>query len=223
MRLSLSKWLRPASASTEELEAQLERAQEQHAQAQAATEQAQASFDAVGSTATENELIAAQDVERRASAHLDRARRLLTAAQERDAEEHRRQLESEAESLKTEIQRLRDQARRGPEVEQEVQALLAVADARIERWRLTHQTQEASRRLMVVENQLGRPTRVESHISDTPYAHVIEERLTAIARSLKDDPRARLLHALAPGNGDYALLASSEQVEAFEPLAKGAR
>src|SRR5690606_37138846 len=47
MKLSLSKWLKPASASTEELAEQLTKAEEQHAQAQAATEQAQASFDAV--------------------------------------------------------------------------------------------------------------------------------------------------------------------------------
>ena len=223
MKLNLSKWLRPASASTEELAEQLEKAEQQYSDAVAATQAAREAFDTTGATSAENALVEAEDVERRARVHVDRAKRLLTAAQERDAAEHRRQLEAEAESLTAELKRLREQARRGPEVEAEVAALLAVADARVERWRLTHQTQETSRRLTIVQNKLGHTVRLESHISDAPYAHAVDDRLTEIARSLRDDPRTRLLHALTPNNGDYSLHATSEQIDGFEPLAKGAQ
>src|SRR5690606_33568043 len=103
MKLNLSKWLRPASASTEELDEQLTRAEQQYSEAITATVAAREAFDATGATSAENALVEAEDIERRASVHVERARRLLTAARERDEAEHRRQLEAEAEAIQAEL------------------------------------------------------------------------------------------------------------------------
>ncbi len=224
MRLSLSKWLRPANASTAELEQQLEQAEQQCREAQVAKEAAQEAFDVSGATSAENALLEAEDVGRRANVHFARAKRLLQAARERDEAEHKRQLEAEAQALEAELTQLRSRARSGPEVGAEVEALLRVVEARQERWRLTHRIRERARRLETVRLQLGHePKAPTMHDPDEPGAVPVREALESLLRQLGSDPRRDLVRPLVPEHDAYRLGATASELESLPPLPKVAQ
>lgn len=84
---SVEKWLRGPDAPSPDLEAQRHAAQEALEAATRATVVAQDAFDATGTLETQAALTAAQDAERAAQQHVERAERLLAAAREREAAE----------------------------------------------------------------------------------------------------------------------------------------
>lgn len=87
--MKLPKWLKKPDAPSVNLEAQLQAAEETSQAAQRATAAAQDAFDGAGTLETQQALTAAQDAERAAQQHVERAERLLAAARQREAEELR--------------------------------------------------------------------------------------------------------------------------------------
>lgn len=138
--MKLPNFLKPRTASLEELRAQLEHAKTLLENAQASVSAAQGAFDDDGAASSEKALLAARDAERSASEHVARAERLLASAEQAHAEAERKQRErrvAEIEAL------LADRTRVAELDAAEVARWLAIVEARQAR------QAEAQRRVML--------------------------------------------------------------------------
>lgn len=203
MKLNIPKWLRKPDAPSVDLDAQLRAAEEAAAAAQRATAVAQDAFDVAGTLETQQALTSAQDAERAAEQHVERAERLLTAAREREAAELRERQQARVEEIRGLVCSTAVREAAAGLITREVDLLIQLVETRVERKNLRGDFG----RLVVegegLQHQLGDSVRLDNHtgLSDSPVpiAEALSVHMAALDGS---DPRREMLwhiaHDLSP-------------------------
>jgi hypothetical protein len=195
----LGNWLRPRTATVEELREQLEHAAKAYEDATVAVESAQQSFDDSGSDAAAKSLTAARDVARFAGEHRDRARRILDEAEAKRAVEERAALQAKHDALKAELD-APDKVDADLE-EQEAGGYVAAFKVRAARWEHFQQRAAKRQQLQIMSHALGYPP-PRSDRNELPHsiqvAKIIRDHLTGLPIGQARDLAFAVAHFLDP-------------------------
>jgi hypothetical protein len=187
-------FIRPRTASLEELRAQLDHAQNTHASAQAAVEAARQAFYETGTADSEQAVRVARESEQSAFEHVGRARYLLDKAEEARAAELRLTKTERRAELH---QQLTDERRRKELRAKALNAWKAVATANVECVEHEHSLAELTDVASRLDTELGlEPVAYNVH-SPAVLAYLTAEDLDAESRALPAGPQRDAIHRLA--------------------------
>ena len=189
-------WIKTKAATLEELREQLAGAREAMKSAQAATKAAAAAFDE--DPAREKPLLAAQDAERIAAAHVARAERMLAEAEAREQQKERARLEQRRLEVIAALRHEEAEKRLRPARDAEVRALIEAIEARFARRAPQRELEQLESELAQLDNALGEPSphRAGSYDSE-PSRHNLRDALLEYSNKLDaDDPRRRYVLAM---------------------------
>lgn len=180
--------------SVEELEAQLAGARRLHEEDEHLVERAREEFFRSGTDAAAAAVESAEVDARRSKLHVERAERLLEAGRKRAAEEQHRRTVAQRDELLSQLNPDAVVKLTAPAAQREAEALLRVAEARIERQELTRGLLEKVLELRNVLERLGEYSYSPSHDSMSRFKRVAEmaskPEIVASALDLAgDDPR----------------------------------
>jgi hypothetical protein len=180
-------WLKLKTASLAELQQQAGEARAAHQQSIEAVAAAQTEFDEDPSKL--RGLLDAQQGERAALAHVDRAARLLADAQAKSDAERRSQLERRATELREKLSHQQLLQLRAPTRTAEIEALKTAIDARAKRVVVEEQISKLSRELQQVRVQLGEPEESVYAANLTPIYDLPMPSTVGIGDDLMDEFR----------------------------------
>lgn len=190
--MRLPAWIRPPEATVADHEAQLDAARDALTAAEAAITAAVVAFDAEPTPAHEKAVFAAQDAEKGARLQIERAERLLAAAKEREAAEHRAQLEAERDQLKASLDPAALKAERAADQAAEVAAIRELVRVRSARFDVEQRIQRRTDRLRNIRVELGEQHAMHHHYS-APVVSTTEIEAALQADKVAPVERDRML------------------------------
>ncbi len=155
--MKLPTWLRPRTATLEELRAQHDAALQAHSDALAAVPPAEQAFDDAGDDGAAKSLRAARETVAWASEHVRRAQRLIDDAEATRQAADRVALEKRRDALQEQLSRAAVQAAIAPLAKKKVELLVQIAEVDVSRAAMAAKYDDLERELTNALRTLGTP------------------------------------------------------------------